>query len=119
MTLCYRLLHYYILCSILQSMTQSHQFIFGNKQFFIDQTLDSKEIVVPFQAGTRNCCLLQSIQTGSGIPLVFNSVGSDWGLKQNKTSTSAKVKDAWSYTSSSPFTSSFLKFFLHTPFNYF
>lgn len=36
--------------------TQSHQFISGNKQSLIDQRLDSKGIVVPFQAGTRNCC---------------------------------------------------------------
>jgi len=48
MTACYRLLHHYILCSILESMTQSHQFIFGNKQSLIDQRLDSKGIVVPF-----------------------------------------------------------------------
>jgi hypothetical protein len=90
-------------------------FIFGNKQSLIDQRLDSKGIVVPFQVETRNCCLLQSIQTGSGALSVFNYVGSSWGQKQNKTSSSAEEEDAWSYTSSSPFTSYFLKkFFTYT-----
>jgi hypothetical protein len=94
-------------------MTQSYQFIFGNKQFIVDQMLDSKGVVVPFQAGTSNCCLLQSIQTGSGAPLVFNFVGSGWGLKQNIIM--CHGKGCMGLYSSSPFASSSSFFLIHMP----